>query len=205
MRVGLTVWIDMIEGRPWSKSLISTSLIPIPYPGPWFWSPVSIMITQQTFRDLCVWWFTFFCLTLQDCWYQNIKNRECHDGSLHILQNSVRGVVQKWDFYGQADHKGWLPPPSPYCQTFVIFFVCVSPLYDIMIMCVLKRILHKNKVTFIQLFESPIPPYCWCSVTKWSDSSIQIFTFAYGQPDGKKTAFYGRLPLDKLNIYMKCR
>ena len=27
----------------------------------------------------------------------------------------------------------------------------------------------------------------------------------YGQPDGKKTAFYGRLPPDKLNIYMKCR
>ena len=52
------------------------------------------------------------------------------------------------------------PPPSPYCQPFVIFFVCVSPLYDIMIMCVLKRILHKNKVTFIQLLESPIPPYC---------------------------------------------
>ena len=37
----------------------------------------------------------------------------------------------------------------------------------IMIICVLKQILHKKKIIFIQLLESPIPPYCCYSLTKW--------------------------------------
>ena len=34
----------------------------------------------------------------------------------------------------------------------------------------MKPILHKKKVIFIQLLQSPIPPHCCCSFTKWSDS-----------------------------------
>ena len=42
-----------------------------------------------------------------------------------------------------------------------------------MIICVLKRILHKKKVTFIQLQESPfLLTACCYSVTMWSDSGV---------------------------------
>ena len=39
-----------------------------------------------------------------------------------------------------------------------------------------KRMLCKKKVIFIQLLEPPTPPYCYCSVTKRSNSSIYIET-----------------------------
>ena len=43
--------------------------------------------------------------------------------------------------------------PPPYGQLF-----CVCILFKILIICVLKRILHKKTSTFMQLLESPIPP-----------------------------------------------
>ena len=51
----------------------------------------------------------------------------------------------------------------------VIFCVRLTLDYDYEITeitCVLKRILHKKKVIFIQLIEYPLPPYCCYSVTK---------------------------------------
>ena len=47
-------------------------------------------------------------------------------------------------------------PTPPYGQVFVIFFVFFWPY--IMVMCVLKRILHKKKSIFLQVLESRIPP-----------------------------------------------
>ena len=55
---------------------------------------------------------------------------------------------------------GWplvfTPPPST--VSFLWFFWCVF--YLRLWFCVLKQILHKKKVIFIQLLESPILPYC---------------------------------------------
>ena len=70
--------IDMIERSPWSKNLISKSLIPIPYPGPWFWS-LPILILLQTFGDLCISWSNTF---LSD-WSDN-KTIWCHSDTRHF-------------------------------------------------------------------------------------------------------------------------
>ena len=70
--------IDMIERSPWSKNLISKSLIPIPYPGPWFWS-LPILILLQTFGNLCISWSNTF---LSD-WSDN-KTIWCHGDTRHF-------------------------------------------------------------------------------------------------------------------------
>ena len=44
--------------------------------------------------------------------------------------------------------------------------VCIWPY--VIITCVLKRILHNKQVIFIQILESPSPPYCYFSVRKLS-------------------------------------
>ena len=47
-------------------------------------------------------------------------------------------------------------------------------------MSVLKWISNKKKVIFIQLLEYPIPPYCCCSVTNWSEKHKKcIFETTY--------------------------
>ena len=56
-------------------------------------------------------------------------------------------------FSSQADRRHWPPLMVSFLWFFWVYF---WP--DIMIICILKRILHKKKSIFMQLLESPIPP-----------------------------------------------
>ena len=58
-------------------------------------------------------------------------------------------------FYSQADRKRCSPPL--YGRLFLIFILVFFWPY-LMIICFLKRILHKKKSISMQLLESPIPP-----------------------------------------------
>ena len=62
------------------------------------------------------------------------------------------------------------PPPPPYLQLFVIILGFRLTLdYDYIWS---KIDFTQEKIIFIQLLETPIPPNCCCSVTKWYSSGV---------------------------------
>ena len=84
------------------------------------------------------------------------------DRRAHTILYSVQKATHKKN----ADilRPGWLKAltPPPFTVSFLWFFCeCSSDLilyFIIVIICVLKRILHKKKSISMQLLESPIPP-----------------------------------------------
>ena len=105
----------------------------------------------ELYRQMTLWHFSFFwpfgeILHVGHCSWEVLKPLVplCTE---HLGKSSKKSVFLL---------SGWFP--SLTVSFSWILLVCVWP--KIMITCVLKQILHKKKVIFNQILESPILPFC---------------------------------------------